>query len=449
MNLKNFNQAQEFLYSYIPKTVSYTYSADWGLSRTKYLLELVGNPQNKVRVIHIAGTSGKGSTAYLTSLLLKSLGQKTGLALSPHLIDIRERFQINSQLISRQKFVSYLSQIISAIKRCEESQFGKPTYFELVTILAFYIFYQEKVDFAVIETGLGGLYDATNSIDNPEKTAVITKIGLDHTSILGKTITEIAFQKAGIIHKKNRVFSIEQERDAKKIIEKVCEQKNSTLSWIEKDTNFSNIKVSSQKTTFSLAFNLEGCIVNLENLELGMLGEYQAQNASLSLVVIYYLSQKYNFEFNEQKVRNALRKAKFLGRFEVIHKSGKLIIVDGAHNPQKMASFLDSVAKIFPGRKFNFLVAFKNDKDYTKILELIKPFARKIFITTFFIDNMDLIRFSQDPQELVKSLRKLGVREFEVISNNQLALEKSLREDNGLIVVGSLYLLADIYPSLW
>ena len=179
-----------------------------------------------------------------------------------------------------------------------------------------------------------------------------------------------------------------------------------------------------------------------------MLGEHQAQNAALALAVTYYLSQKYNFEFNEQKVRNTLKKATFPGRFEIIHKKGKLIIIDGAHNPQKMVSFLTSVAKIFPGRKFNFLVAFKNDKDYTKILRIIQPFARKIFITTFFIENMDLIRFSQDPEEVVKSLRKLGFREFEVIGNNQLALEKSLQEDNDLIVTGSLYLLSDLYPRL-
>ncbi len=443
--ITTFEKSLEFLYSYIPKTTSYTYSADWGLSRTKFLLNLLDNPQNKLKIIHIAGTSGKGSTAYLTSLLLESLGQKVGLALSPHLVDIRERFQINNNLISENHFVNYLNQIIPAIKKTEKSKFGKPTYFELVTVLAFYIFEKEKVDFAVMETGLGGLYDATNSVDNPEKVAVITKIGLDHTNILGKTIKDIAYQKVGIIHPGNKVFSIEQETDAKKVLDERSSPTDKTppITYITKE-NFKKVRLSPEKTQFD--FYSQG--LELNNLELGMLGEHQAQNAALALSVTYYLSQKYNFELNEQEVRVALKKAKFHGRFEVIHKNRKLILLDGAHNPQKMRSFLNSVAKIFPNRKFNFLAAFKKDKDYPEILEIMKPLTKKIFITTFFIENMDLIRFSEDPQEVIKVLKKLGFKKYESIKNNKLALEKALQEDNDLIVTGSLYLLAELYPVL-
>lgn len=438
MKLKTFKEGLEFLYSYIPKTTAYTYSADWGLSRTKYLLNLLDNPQDKLRVIHIAGTSGKGSTAYLTSLLLQNLGRKVGLALSPHLIDIRERFQINNQLISQGQFIDYLNQIIPAINECEKSKFGKPTYFELVTILAFYIFYKERVDFAVMETGLGGLYDATNSIDNPSKVAVITKIGLDHTAILGKIIAEIAFQKAGIIHPGNTVFSIEQEKAAKEVLDKV-----GPITYITKG-NFTDVKLSVRSTNFN--FHYEG--LYLDNIELEMLGGHQAQNAALALAVAYYLSQKYNFKFNEQKVRNTLRKANFPGRFEVIHKNRKLIIIDGAHNPQKMRSFLASLAKIFPKKRFNFLVAFKKDKDYPEILNLMKPFVKKIFITTFFTDKMDLIRFSEDPKEVAKALEKLGMTKYEIMKDNKLAIEKALQEDDDLIITGSLYLLGDIYPYI-
>ena len=445
MKLKTFEESLEYLYSYIPKTISYTYSADWGLSRTKFLLNLLDNPQNKLKIIHIAGTSGKGSTAYLTSLLLESLGQKVGLALSPHLVDIRERMQINNKLISKQQFVNYLNDLVPAIKKTEKSKYGMPTYFELVTILAFYIFEKKKVDFAVMETGLGGLYDATNSVDNPEKVAVITKIGLDHTNILGKTIKDIAYQKAGIIHPGNKVFSIEQEIDAKKVLDERNSPTDKTppITYITKE-NFKDVKLSIEKTQFN--FHYQG--LELDNLELGMLGEHQAQNASLALSVTYYLSQKYNFELSEQKVRVALRKAKFPGRFEVIHKNKKLIIIDGAHNPQKMRSFLESVAKIFPRKRFNFLLAFKKDKDYPEILEIMKPLTKRIFITTFFIENMDLIRFSEDPQEVIKVLKKLGFKNYESIENNKLALEKALKESHDLIVTGSLYLLADIYPDL-
>ncbi|MDO8619005.1 MAG: folylpolyglutamate synthase/dihydrofolate synthase family protein [Candidatus Daviesbacteria bacterium] len=442
--ITTFEQALEFLYSYIPKTIAYTYSADWGLNRTKYLLNLLDNPQNKIKVIHIAGTSGKGSTATLTSLLLEDLGQKVGLALSPHLVDIRERMQINNQLISEQEFINYLNEIIPAIKKCKGSKFGMPTYFELVTILAFYIFDKQKVDFAVTETGLGGLYDATNSVDNPEKLAVLTKIGLDHTAILGKTIPEIAYQKAGIIHSGNAVFSTEQIPEATEVIDKTALENHVKATYIKHGENFDNIKLSSEKTLFD--FNFQN--LNLKDLELNMLGEHQAENCSLALSVVYSVSQKYGFDFNEQKARETLKKAVFPGRFEIIHKDGKLIIIDGAHNPQKMMSFLNSVKQIYPEKKFNFLVAFKKDKDYTKILQEIIPFAKKILITTFFIENMDLIRFSEDPAKLVKILKELNFEKVEIIKDNKLALEKTIAESDDLIITGSLYLLGDIYPKL-
>lgn len=438
MKLKKFSQALDFLYSYIPKTKEQTYSGDWGLARTKFLLDLLGSPQNKLKVIHLAGTSGKGSTATLLSLILKSLGHKVGLTLSPHLIDIRERVQINNALIRGQKFTSYLNKIIPAIQQVEKSKFGKPTYFELVTILAFYIFYKEKVDFAVVETGLGGLYDATNCIDNPSKIAVLTKIGLDHTNILGKTLTEIAQQKAGIIKPNNKVFSIEQEKEAERVLDKVA-----PITYLTKE-NFHTVQLSAKSTSFNFHYQT----LNLANLELNLLGEHQVQNASLALAVSYSLSKEYHFKFNKQKIRDVLKLASFPGRFQIIEVRGKKVILDGAHNPQKMLSFLQSLAKIFPHQKFNFLVAFKSEKDYLKILRQVKPLANKIFITNFFTDKFDLIQFSEDSYKVSKTLNKLGFMSWKVIQPNSQALKEALQQKEDLVITGSLYLLAELYPQL-
>lgn len=447
--LKTFEDAQDFINSFIPQTLVHTYTADWGINRTKYLLKLLDNPQNKLNIIHVAGTSGKGSTSYLISILLNSLNKKVGLALSPHLIDIRERLQINNRLISKKSFVSFVNDLAHQISKLEKTKFGKPTYFEIMTVLAFYVFFKEKVDFAVMETGLGGLFDATNTVETANKIDVITKLGLDHTQILGKTIEEIAKQKAGIIHSGNTVFSIDQVKKAQETIIEKSKEVGANLRFIT-EGNFSNILLTKASTEFDFSF--ENLV--LKNIKLGMLGEHQAENCSLALAVAYFVSQKYKFRFDEKKIRKVLKTAIFHGRMEIIKKKAlghtRTIILDGAHNPQKMQSFLNSLKKIFPNKKFNFLIAIKKDKDYDQMLKLIIPLANKIVITTFFLKNMDLIRFSEDPMIIANTLSKLGFNNWEVCIPNNLAIKQILKEDykNDAVITGSLYLLSEIYPFL-
>lgn len=419
MKLSDFESALEYLYSYIPKNQTQTYPGDLGLDRTKKFLKLLDNPQDKIKVIHLAGTSGKGSTAYLISLLLTNMGFKTGLALSPHLVDIRERVQINNALISKEQFVNYLNELVPAIEQV------KPTYFEILTVLAFYIFFKEKVDYAVIETGLGGLYDATNTVNSPDKVAVLTKIGLDHTAILGDTLEKIAIQKAGIVHPGNMVISVEQEPEAQEVIQKF------NPIWVSKGQDFNDVQVTEEVTTFTF---------HSDPVTLGMLGEHQAENASLALTVVELVTKS-------KPDYGVLKKANFPGRLEIKHLNGKKVIIDGAHNPQKMSSFLSSVKQIFPGKKFNFLVAFKTGKDYVEMLKLIKPLANKIFVTNFFITNQDLIHLSQPLEDVKETLEELNM-EYELIEDNKQALEKALAEKENLIITGSLYLLAEVYPHV-
>src|SRR3989339_1709335 len=230
--IKTFKQAEAFLALHIPKTSTQTFPGELGLNRAKYFLHLLGNPQEKLKIIHVAGTSGKGSTCYLISSLLISQGFKVGLHQSPHLTDVTERFQINNQIISKKEFVFYLNKIIPVINMVGKTFHGQLTYFEILVGLAYLIFYEKKVDYAVIETGLGGKYDGTNIVSRSDKLSVLTKIGLDHINILGKTIEEIAYQKAMIINEKSQAISINQDPKAEKVIREVAKEKKAKLFFV-------------------------------------------------------------------------------------------------------------------------------------------------------------------------------------------------------------------------
>lgn len=442
MRIKTFSEAQSFLYRQIPQGEKNTFPGQRGLDRAKLLLKLIGDPQEKIKVIHIAGTSGKGSTAYLTGQILTVLGFKTGLTLSPHLVDIRERVQINNQLVSKEKFVFYLNQLLGAVKKMAQSPCGSPTYFEILIALAFQTFYQEKVDYAVVETGLGGWYDATNVVKNPQKVAILTRIGLDHTQVLGKTIGEIALQKAKIIHPGNAVFALKQKPAANKIFEKIAREEKAKLFFIKKGINFKNIKSTPQKTIFDFSQPP----YSFKNLNLGLLGAHQAENCSLALSIVSFLSQRDGFSFDEKKIRQALKKAHFAGRLEILKVDGRMIILDGAHNPQKIATLAKNLKKFFPGQKFDFLIAFKKKKDFAKALPKIIPLAEKIYLTRFFQGHQDWLALSERPEKIKKVLKKLKFESFEIASDPQKVINQ--KSNRPLVITGSLYLAAEIYPLL-
>lgn len=441
MKINSFTRAQKYIYEFIPKGKA-QFPGELGLKRAKHFLTLLDNPQEKIKVIHLAGTSGKGSTAYLTSLMLKSLGFKVGLHISPHLNDIRERVQINNKLISQKKFVYYLNQITPLISKMKASPFGQLTYFEIMTGLAFYIFYKEKVNYAVMETGMGGWYDATNVVKHPSKLAIITRIGLDHTGVLGNTLSDIALQKAKIIQPGNPVIAIQQKPHVQKLISKIARQQKSKLSIIKPGNNFFSVIVGLKQTGFDYQFQK----LKLNSIKLSMIGFHQAENCSLALTALTILSRRDKYVLDENKIRSALLKANFPGRLEIIKRGNKSIIVDGAHNPQKMASLTKALKTLFPGCKFNWLIAFKRGKDYHKMLKQILPLAKQIFITRFFASNQDLLSLSEKPANITLKLKKLGFTKYKIINNSKEALKRAFRQpDKYLIISGSLYLIAELY----
>ena len=437
MKLLTFKQAEKFLALHIPRNSAQTFPGEMGLKRTKYFLHLLGKPQEKLKIIHVAGTSGKGSVCYLISSLLASQGFKVGLHQSPHLTDVTERFQISTstslstsnQIISKEEFVNCLNKIIPIVNLVGKTFYGSLTYFEILVGLAYFIFYDKKVDYAVIETGLGGRYDGTNVVFRSDKLSILTKIGLDHTNILGKTIEKIAFQKAMIINNKSQAISINQEQSAKKVIEDVVKKKQAKIIFIR-----------------SLSPALGGT-------RLGLIGEYQKENAGLALATVNFLSKRDGFIINQNKMNEVFEKAVFPGRFDIkkILPAGrqvanKTVIFDGAHSPPKMKAFMGALIQKYPGIKFNFLLSFKKGKDYQGMLKMMIPWANSIILTSFFTDNQDIINVSEEPKKMGFTLSEVeGFNNFTIIPSLKEAWKEILEKKEPIVVTGSLYLVGEIY----
>lgn len=437
-------QAEKLLADYIPRGHEFKFPGEIGLERTKALLKHLGDPQNKIRVIHLAGTSGKGSTAVFIHEVLKGLGFRVGLSVSPVLIDNFERFQINGQWISENKFVEYFNAVFASVKQIE-NEHGRPTHFEILAALTYYIFYKEQVDFAVVETGLGGLLDGTNVVTNPSKVAVITQIGLDHTAILGNTLEEIAFQKAGIIHPGNLVVTARQSSSVISVIEKQVDRVGATLSILEPGS----VRVQTVVPYPKFDFEFEGSTI--PNIELSMLGTFQIQNAALAIATICGLAKREALELDLDKIRASLKRAFFAGRMQVVKSGDKQVIFDGAHNPQKMQELVKNLELYYPDKKHVFVIAQKQGKDYPEILRMITPLAQKIFVTHFNpqTEKQGFVVKSEEVQNIAKIFEEISYKNYEVVEDSLQAYEAALKENSERVVVtGSLYLLSELYPQL-
>jgi dihydrofolate synthase/folylpolyglutamate synthase len=368
-----------------------------------------------------------------------------GLSVSPHILDIRERFQINNELISDKEFYKYLNEIIPAVEEISKTDAGTPTYFEILIALAYYLFYKKGLDYAVMETGLGGTFDGTNVVSRADKIAIITAIGHDHTAILGKTLNKIAAQKAGIIQPKNDVVTITQHPRAMKVIKDVSSKQKSKL-FIINDENIKNMSLIPNPK-----FDFDFQKISINNVELSMLGSFQVQNCSLALAATILLSKRDKFIFNVDKVRKDLKTAKFIGRMQKLSIGGQTLVIDGAHNPQKMAMFTKNLALYFPNQKFDFMVALKRGKDYKNILRYITPIAKKIVITSFFDQTkiQGMVTLAEDTNVISNVLDNLNFKNYIVCKDSKEALKVLFEDKSSVkIITGSLYLISQIYPNL-
>ncbi|HEX9153592.1 MAG TPA: Mur ligase family protein [Candidatus Saccharimonadales bacterium] len=384
----------------------------YDLDRMYQLMELLGNPQNKLRVIHVAGTSGKTSTSYFIRAMLEGAGQKTGLTVSPHITGINERIQIGGLPLSEQKFLGYANQFFELLAASEI----KPTYFELLVAMAYWVFAKEKVDYAVVETGLGGLLDGTNVAGLPDKVCVITDIGLDHTEILGETLAEIAFQKAGIIHPHNTVFIHHQSAE---IIDVVMQ--------------------SAQK-------NMANVHAVAETDGPQQLPLFQRRNWSLACAVFGFVCERDGLTMPQDL--SGVTGQTPPGRWEQYCYNGKTIILDGAHNPQKLQALCDSM--ISSGKKRAAVMANFSEAPEAKIdaaLRVLQPLAASLVVPEFSAGQDIKCRHSLASAQLAARARALDfpdVHEQPDIFQAFLQLLES--PEDVLLITGSLYLVSAVRP---
>lgn len=411
------------------------------LERIEHLLKLIDNPHHAFKTVHVSGTSGKGSTAYLIAKILTTAGYKTGLHISPHLQKINERMRVDLQSISDANFVELTQWIKPFVNKVGKTNpFGLPSYFEVLVALSFEYFKRQKVDLAIVEVGLGGTLDATNVIT--PLLAIITNVTLDHTELLGNTVEKIAQDKAGIIKANIDVVTGAKQPNVIKIITKKCQEKNAAYTLIGQDVTH---KIKSSTLTGSL-FDLQTPNHLYKNLTLSLLGRHQVENAACAIAGVELL-KKAGFIVEEKQTRKALSKALFPGRLEIIRQR-PMVILDGAHNPAKMQALRQTLKELFPQKKIIFLLGFKKKKDITTMIKELLPITKK-FIVTKFATLIDVGQnMSVEPKQIQRMIRKIDNYIIcEIFPDSYSAfthLVKTANKKDIVCITGSLYLIGEI-----
>ena len=408
-----------------------------GLENMSKLLELLGNPQDKLNIIHVAGTNGKGSTCSFITSILKECGYKVGLYTSPYLETFTERIRINGENIPEEDVARIVTLIREKIEQMVSEGYSYPTEFEIVTTMAFYYYCEQDVDFVALEVGLGGRYDATNIIKKSD-VSVITSISLDHVGILGDTVAKIAYEKGGIIKENGVVVVYDQSDEAKNVIKDICKEKNA--KYIE--VKFDDINVK-QSDINSQVYDCSIMGQRYEDLEIQLIGDHQINNSMLALSAIEVLKELKNLNLNEKDIRKGLLNTRWPGRIEKIMDKPTFII-DGAHNEDGARSLAKAIAKNFNGKKATLLIGMLEDKDIDGVLEILMPYFNKVITTT--PDNDRAINC-----ETLKEKISKYVDDVVAISNIEDAVNYTLRnakEDDVIISAGSLYMIGTVRTIL-
>lgn len=337
-----------------------------GLERIERLLEILDNPQKELKYIHVAGTNGKGSVCAFLDSVLRGAGFRVGRYISPTLYDYRERIQVNNRYIEKDEVVALFEKVQKACESMKAEGRELPTVFEVETALAFLYFKEKKCDYVLLEVGMGGRLDSTNVIENPE-VAVITSIALDHTRMLGSTLTEIAEEKGGIIKAGSPVILGPQDREAMITLEAICKKKGIIPVVADLD-RLEHVGWDTIHQVFSYK--------EYQKLELSLLGDYQCMNAAVALEVLDLLKEK-ETAITEDVIRRGMKEAKWAGRFEVVLRE-PFVVVDGAHNPAGAKALVETIQNHFQDKKILLVMGVFKDKDYRKIAETLSSVSDSI-----------------------------------------------------------------------
>ncbi|MDB5166985.1 MAG: Bifunctional protein FolC [Candidatus Saccharibacteria bacterium] len=410
--LKNFSDVHEALSRYIPLVPS---SKPYTLDTIKKLMDYLGNPQDQLKVIHVAGTSGKTSTAYYLAALLDAAGYTTGLTVSPHIDEINDRTQINLQPLPEKEYCAEIAEFLDLV----DASGLQPSHFEVLVAFSYWEFHKKQVDYAVVEVGLGGLLDGTNVVNRADKVCVITDIGLDHVDVLGDTLDKIAAQKAGIIQTSNTVFINKQPSEIMDVIRETVVKKQAELNVVEQQLN--------------------------SGLE--YLPTFQQRNFSLAVHVITTTIDKTLTDSQIQEAAHAYIPA----RMEIVSYRGKTLVMDGAHNEQKITALVQAMKQRFPDQSIGLLVSFGQNKQSSvkESFEILRQLGDAVIITTFK-KGQDEIRLSMDIDELAEFAKQAGFTNVTTEPDQLKALNLLEQSNNAIgLIAGSFYLLESYRPHIF
>ena len=401
----------------------------FGLARMNKILEHCGSPHEKLRTVHIAGTKGKGSTAAMLASILRAAGRSVGLYTSPHLLDIRERIQVDGEWISEDAIAALLSRLRPYLEEATRNgDVYAPTFFEIFTTIAFLHFLERGVDIAVIEVGLGGRLDATNVVR--PKACAITPVSFDHTDKLGTELSQIAGEKAGIIKEGVPVVSGVQQPEALAVIRARAAELNAPVMVVGEDVTVTDGPGD--------AFSVRTWRRELNDLHLPLLGRHQRDNAATAAGLAELLCED-GFDISDVCVRDGLASLRWPGRIQLVAGEPD-IVVDGAHNVASVKVLLDTLAAM-PPKKTTFVVGIAADKDVDAVLRLLAP-RGDMFVVTRTSNPR-----AADPADLKASLEVLGAEDVAEADTPAAALELAQSQtpsDGRICVTGSMYLAGDI-----
>lgn len=397
-----------------------------GLDNIRELLERLGNPQDQLRVVHIAGTNGKGSTLAFLAGIFRESGYRAGRYVSPASFSYEERFRINEENISKKDLCFYMEKIKNVAEEMVKDGLSHPTMFEIETVLSFLYFLDKKVDVVLLETGMGGRLDATNVVKKPIAT-VIASIGMDHMQFLGDTLEKIASEKAGIIKEGCPVISYDNTKEVNEVIKNKAKQMHAKVTFV----NSAGIRVL-QESLNGESFSYRSSDGRwYEKIEIPLLGRHQINNAALALETLNVIKNYYCI--SDFQTEDGMRKTIWRGRIEILERE-PMVICDGAHNPDGAKSLLSFLQNNFTNQRLIYIMGVLSDKDYEQMVQILAPAADKIY--TVAPDNPRAL----SSRELCNCISKYhqNVEERQRLAECLSEVRQKAEKDDVIIICGTL-----------
>lgn len=412
--IADFNQAHRVLFEYASQK---NHKTTYTLDRMTQLMDFLGNPERLLKIIHVAGTSGKTSTCYFIAALLQASGKNVGLTVSPHVDEVNERIQLNLEPLNEVEFCNQLEEFVGLV----QSSKLRPSYFELLVAFAYWYFAKQKVDYAVVEVGLGGTLDATNVVMQQNKVCVITDIGYDHVNVLGKTLTEIAQNKTGIIYPHNAVLMYQQGHEVMNVVNSTISKQQSTLKLVQKASSMFDKDVP----------------------------WFQHRNWQLAHEVYEFVRDRDGLINLDEQTLQLTKNTHIPGRMDTAILDDKIVIVDGSHNGQKMEALVNSVQRRYPKKSINLLVSFVDGSHERPkgALQQLSKITNHITVTSFN-GSQDTPKKSVATKDIAGIAAALGLKTT-VIKDPKQAFKTLLKQKPDVVLVtGSFYLMNHIRPLI-